>query len=306
MRVIFLGSPDFAVPSLERLAAVPEIELAGVICQPDRPAGRGLEMRPPAVKRAAERLGLVIWQPERIRAEPSLAWLRERRPDALAVVAYGQILPPAVFTLPPLGAINAHASLLPRYRGAGPIQWAIARGETVTGVTTMQIDAGMDTGAMLLRRELAIAPAETAPELAGRLAALSAELLLETLLRRARGELAAQAQNEADATLAPLLKKSDGRVDWRLSAAEIYNRWRGFQPWPGIFFDFRGRTTRVLACAPAPAEFRPREGGPGTLALAQGALWAVCGVGALRLDRVQLEGRAPLSGPEFARGARLP
>ncbi|MGH9506853.1 MAG: methionyl-tRNA formyltransferase, partial [Terriglobales bacterium] len=175
MRVVFLGTPEFAVPVLAALAAAPDMELAGVVCQPDRAAGREGALRAPAVKTAAQALGLPLSQPERIRSPAAAEWLTARQPEALAVVAYGQILPAAVFAAPRWGAINAHASLLPKYRGAAPVQWAIARGETVTGVTAMQIEAGLDTGPVLLRRETPIGPAETAPELSARLAAMAAE-----------------------------------------------------------------------------------------------------------------------------------
>ncbi|HZT73064.1 MAG TPA: methionyl-tRNA formyltransferase [Terriglobales bacterium] len=302
MRVVYLGTPEFAVPPLEALAAAPDIELLGVICQPDRQAGRGLERREPAVKTAAARLGLPLLQPERIKADEAQAWLEQRRPEALAVVAYGQILPRRVFELPRWGAINAHASLLPRYRGAAPIQWALVRGETVTGVTTMRIEAGLDSGPILMQRELAVAPDETAPELSRRLAPLAAELLLETLRALAREAVVPRPQDAAQATLAPLLTKDDGLADWSQPARELYNRWRGFQPWPGLHTSFRGQPLQLIRVRPAASD---AAAAPGTLALDGAQLAAACGSGALVLDEVRLAGRAAVAGAAFARGARL-
>ncbi len=307
MRVILLGTPLFAVPTLRALAAAPDFDLAGVICQPDRPAGRSGQLRAPAVKLAATELRLPLIQPERIRRAEALGWLAERAPEALAVIAYGQLLPAAVFNLPCWGAINAHASLLPRLRGAAPIQWAIAQGETVTGVTTMRIDAGLDTGAILLRREVSIGAEETAPQLSARLADLAAELTLATLRGLAAGTVTPQPQPSAGMTLAPLLTRANATVDWTVPSGAIYNRWRGFQPWPGIASTFRGRRLQILAChsAPPSAVAALSATVPGTLAAAGAELLVACGANWLRLETVQLEGRRPSSGPDFARGARL-
>lgn len=301
MRVVFLGTPEFAVPVLAALAAAPDMELAGVVCQPDRAAGRDGALRAPAVKTAAQALGLPLSQPERIRSPAAAEWLTARQPEALAVVAYGQILPAAVFAAPRWGAINAHASLLPKYRGAAPVQWAIARGETVTGVTAMQIEAGLDTGPVLLRRETPIGPAETAPELSVRLAAMAAEVMLAALRGVAAGTIAPEPQNHAQASLAPLLTRADATVNWAAPAEAIYNRWRGFQPWPGIASTFRGQRLQIIGCQPIAG---PRAE-PGLLAGQDGDLRCACGAGWLRLDRVQLAGRRAISGAEFARGARL-
>lgn len=301
MRVVFLGTPGFAVPTLQALAAAPDMELGGVICQPDRAAGRGGEPRAPAVKLAAQELGLIAFQPERIQSPEAIAWLTGRQPDALAVVAYGQLLPAAVFQSPRWGAINAHASLLPKYRGAAPIQWALARGETRTGVTAMRIEAGLDTGPLLMRRETAIAPDETAVALAPRLAAIAAEIMLATLRGLAAGTILPEPQNDAEASLAPLLSRADAEAPWAAAATEIYNRWRGFQPWPGLASTFRGRRLQILACAAVSGPAAT----PGQLAQRSGELHCACGRGWLRLDRVRREGRGPVSGAEFARGARL-
>ncbi len=251
MQIVFLGTPEFAVPTLDRLAAQPGWTVTAVITQPDRPAGRGGAVQAPAVRRAAERLGLAVYQPERIRDASALAWLRAQQPDVLVVVAFGQLLPPAVFELPRWGAINAHASLLPAYRGAAPIQWAIANGETRTGVTTMRINAGLDTGDILLQRAMAIAPEVTAPELAAGLSSLAAELMVETLAGLAAGSLLARPQPEG-ASLAPLLTRDAGRVNWDEPAQRIYDRWRGFQPWPGIYTMWRKKKLAILRCRPEP------------------------------------------------------
>jgi methionyl-tRNA formyltransferase len=302
VRIVFMGTPGFAVPTLRRLTSEPGWEVAAVVCQPDRPVGRGGKIQPPAVKQAALELGLAVRQPERMRGPEELAWLEAQRPEALAVVAFGQLLPAAVFDLPRWGAINAHASLLPAYRGAAPIQWAMARGETRTGVTTMRINAGLDTGDMLLQRELAIGSDETAPELSARLAELAAELMIETLDGLAAGTITPQPQ-PATGTLAPRLTRADAEVDWTRPAQEIYNRWRGFHPWPGLHTRFRGRQLSILGCRPLPGT--APAGPSGCLLERADALTVQCGQGQLALDQVQLEGRKPISGLAFARGAHL-
>ncbi|MGH9488725.1 MAG: methionyl-tRNA formyltransferase, partial [Terriglobales bacterium] len=256
-------------------------------------------LQAPAVKRAAAALGLPLHQPERLRGETELAWLASLRPDALAVVAFGQILPPPVFSLPRLGAVNAHASLLPAWRGAAPIQWALASGDTRTGVTTLCINAGLDTGDILLQRALAIAPDETAPQLSRRLAQLAAELMVETFAGLAGGALPPVPQPPG-ATLAPRLSREDARVDWRRPAQQIFNRWRAFQPWPGLHCRFRGRQLAILRCCPLPQ----LTAAPGLLMEYNSTLAVACGQGGLRLDEVRLEGRQPTSGTDFARGAR--
>lgn len=305
VRIVFMGTPEFAVPTLRSLvreAPVKGWNIVGVVCQPDRPVGRGGRVQAPPVRRAAMELGIEVFQPEKMRDPEAQDWLRGHRPDALAVVAFGQILPAEVFNLPRFGAVNAHASLLPAYRGAAPIQWAIARGERETGVTTMKIEAGLDTGAMLLRRALAIGPETTAPELSGRLALVAAELMVQTLFQLQRGGLHPVPQPEAGASLAPRLRRSDGAVDWRWNAAHIYNRWRGFQPWPGLHTHFRGQQLALLRCHAEPGG---PQGEPGTLVEIAGTPVVICGRGALWLEEVRAEGRQALSGADFARGARI-
>jgi len=301
MRLVFLGTPAFAVPSLERLATAGH-ELALVITQPDRPSGRGRALAAPPVKQAAQRLGIAVAQPERIRRPEAQQMLRDIAPEAMIVVGYGQIIPQSVIDIPRRGIINVHASLLPRYRGAAPVQWAIINGETHTGVTTMQIDAGLDTGDMLLKAETEIGPEENAVELAGRLALLGAELLVRTLGALEAGTLTRQKQDPALATYAPQLRKEDGRVDWNLPAAAIHNRVRGLQPWPGAYTRFRSHSLHIWRSRLA----EPHAGlGPGDLRRARGLI-AGCGGGtALELLEVQLEGRKRISAEAFANGQRL-
>ena len=239
MRLIFLGTPAFAVPTLEAIVRAGH-EVAAVLTQPDRPRGRGQNAAASPVKQAALGLGLTVYQPERVRRPEAVEYLRGIDSDAMVVVGYGQIIPQVAIDLAPLGIINVHASLLPKYRGAGPIQWAIVRGETRTGVTTMRIDAGLDTGDMLLKAETEIGRDENAVELGRRLAVMGAGLLVETLEGLLGGKIVAEKQDDTQATLAPLLKKEDGAIDWTQPAQAIHNRVRGLQPWPGAQTSFRG------------------------------------------------------------------
>jgi methionyl-tRNA formyltransferase len=254
------------------------------------------------VKEAAARLGLPVHQPERIRRSEAVELLRSLAPEIMVIVGYGQIVPQNVIDLAPRGIVNVHASLLPKYRGAAPIQWAVANGETRTGVTTMQIDAGLDTGDMLLRRETEIGPEENAVELGGRLARMGADLLVETLAGLERGSIIAEKQDAAKATLAPLLKKEDGLIDWTRPAREIHNRVRGFQPWPGAYTTFRGQTLHLWRAAPSDVATAGRP--PGRI-LAMKPLLVAAGEGALELREVQLQGRKRLSASDFANGQRL-
>ena len=240
---VFLGTPQFAVPTLERMVDAGH-EVAAVFTQPDRPKGRGQKDAMPPVKEAALRLGLPVHQPERVRRPEVVEQLRALAPEAMVVVGYGQIIPQAILDIPPQGIINVHASLLPKYRGAAPIQWAIARGETRTGVTTMKIDAGLDTGDMLLKWETEIGPEETAVELGERLAVAGADLLVRTLAELA-DDRAARSRMTRRRRYAPILKKEDGRIDWSMSAGEIVNRVRGFVPWPGCYGSLRGQRFHI-------------------------------------------------------------
>ncbi len=301
MRIVFLGTPEFAVPTLERAFEAGH-EIAAVVTQPDRPKGRGRQLAAPPVKETALRLGLAVHQPERIRTPEAIELLRSLKPDAMVVVGYGKIIPQAAIDIPPHGIVNVHASLLPRYRGAAPVQWAIANGETVTGVTTMRIDAGLDTGDILLQRETAIGAEETAVDLGHRLAAMGADLLVETLAGLERGEIVPRPQNSAEATLAPVLKKEDGLIDWTRPAAEIANRIRGFKPWPGCYTHLRGRAigiSRARAGASAAGE-------PGSVHPIRGRIVVTCGDStALEILEVQMEGRKAMDAAAFQNGYHL-
>jgi len=305
LRIVFCGTPEFAVPSLRRLAERPEFSVEAVITQPDRPRGRGQHVSSSPVKEAALEIGLHVYQPETIKSESAQEFLKRVAPDAVVIIAYGQIIPARLLTIPRLGWLNLHASLLPRYRGAAPIHWAIANGETITGLTTMQIDAGMDTGPTLLRREVEIGPDETAPELAARMSAIGADLIAESLLRFDRGDISPTPQDEISASYAPILKKEDGRIDWRRPAHQIYNRMRGFAPWPGAYTTFRGQTCHLWG--------RPETRGDtgehiesGEIISFAKEIFIVCGEGTcLRLEFVQVEGRKKISAREFANGARI-
>jgi methionyl-tRNA formyltransferase len=311
MRIVFCGTPSFAVPTLKHLLAQQDIEIIGVITQPDRPRGRGRDVSFSAAKEAALAAKLTVYQPEKIRAPETESLLQKLAPDGMVIIAYGQIIPAKLLPIPKLGWINLHASLLPKYRGAAPINWAIVNGETRTGVTTIRIDAGMDTGDMLLQREVEIATKETAPELAGRLSEIGAPLMLETLRGLAAGTIAPRAQNHAEASYAPMLKKEDGRIDWKRPASEIYNRMRGFAPWPGAYTTFRGETCHVWGEPTSRGEGArlPSGGGataPGTLFGERNELSVCCGdATVLFVSAVKLEGRKSVKAGDFANGARL-
>ncbi|HEY3617559.1 MAG TPA: methionyl-tRNA formyltransferase [Candidatus Sulfotelmatobacter sp.] len=298
--LVFCGTPRFAVPTLEKLVEA-GFRVHLVVTQPDRPKGRGLELVPSPVKESALRLNLPVIQPERIKVNDEFrAQLTALRPGAIIVVGYGRIVPQWMLDLPPLGNINLHASLLPKYRGAAPIQWAIASGETVTGVTTMRIDAGLDTGDILLQQELPITPADTAETLAPRLASIGADLVVETLRGLEARTLPPRPQDNTRASLAPILKKEDGRIDFSRSAADIINRIRGFQPWPGAYTKFRGKTLQILKAQPA-AHTVP----VGELHVLSNRLLVGCGHNtSLELLEIQLEGKKRSSAQDFVRGYR--
>ena len=300
MKLVFCGTPIFAVPSLERLhAAGFEIQL--VVTQPDRPQGRGMAMTAPPVKQSALKLGLPVIQPEKIKKnEEFRAQLQALRPDAIIVVGYGRIIPPWMLQLPRYGNINVHASLLPKYRGAAPIQWAIANGERETVVTIMRIDAGLDTGDMMLKAATAIGPRETAPELGRRLSQQGAELLIEGLRRIEAGTATYEKQNDEGATLAPILTKEDGRVRWERAATEIDNRLRGFTPWPGAFSSFRGQQLQIVR---AQADTEHTNLPPGSIVKDKRRLLVACGKGStLELQEVQLQGKKRVPADAFANG----
>lgn len=301
MRTVFMGTSGLAVATLEALLQQ-EHQVALVITQPDRPAGRGHKVQPTLVKSKALELGLPIEQPCRIKAPEVVERLQQLHPEIIVVAAYGQILPQSVLDLPRLGCVNVHASLLPKYRGAAPINWAIARGETVTGVTTMRIERRLDAGDVLSRRELEIGPLENALELGERLSRLGAELLIETLAGLDRGTLVGEKQDESQATYAPMLKRQDGLIDWSLTASEICNRIRGFTPWPGCHTSFRGKRLHLRR-----AQHKLKVSTvPGALSMTDGFFEVGCGDGtALVLEEIQLEGKSQMSAAAFFRGRRI-
>jgi methionyl-tRNA formyltransferase len=304
MRIVFCGTPHFAVPTFIHLLAQPDIEIAAVITQPDRPRGRGRQISPSPVKEAAIAANVPVHQPEKIRSPEAQDLLQRLAPDCIVIIAYGQIIPASLLRIPNLGWINLHASLLPKYRGAAPINWAIANGETETGITTMRIDAGMDTGDILLQEKIGFAPEETAPELAKSMAEVGPPLMIDTLRRLAEGKLIPRPQNNDEASYAPLLKKEDGRIDWNRPAQEIYNRMRGFAPWPGAYTSFRGQTCHIWA----EPFFLPTLAGsvPGTIFREDTQILIACGHATLlRLLSIKVEGRKRIPAVEFANGARL-
>jgi methionyl-tRNA formyltransferase len=315
MKLIFMGTPEFAAPSLARLLEDGHNALA-VFTQPDKPAGRGKHLQAPPVKLFALERGIPVHQPARIKNnEEAFAIFEALAPDACIVAAYGKILPERLLRIPRLGCINVHASLLPKYRGAAPINWAIANGERETGITIMQMDAGMDTGSMLAKRAIEIYDEETAPQLSARLALLGAESLSETLRAIERGEIAPELQDERKATYAPMLKREDGLVDWRMTAREIANRTRAFQPWPGTYTLFRG--ARLTFWRAREVEIKIESGEsesvkgelvePGVITSIDnsGIVVACAGSTFLRIEELQTEGKRRMIARDFVNGMRI-
>ncbi|MFZ0271440.1 MAG: methionyl-tRNA formyltransferase [Acidobacteriaceae bacterium] len=305
MKLVFCGTPSFAVPTL-KLALRAGYDVPLVITQPDRPVGRAQVMTAPPVKTAAMEAGIPLLQPEKIKNNAELrAELEAIRPDAILVVAYGRIIPPWMLELPRLGNLNLHGSLLPKYRGAAPVQWAIANGEGSTGATTMRLDEGLDTGDILLQREMALAPSMTAVDVFPLLAEMGADLMMETLRQLDAGTLTPRKQDEAKATLAPILTRDDGRMDFSRPAMTLFNRWRGFQPWPGAWTMLEGKKLAVHRMLPTEVRGgRTAEGG--TLLASEGTLFAACGDGTwLELVEVQPEGKRRMTAGEFLRGHNL-
>jgi methionyl-tRNA formyltransferase len=304
LRLFFFGTPQFAVPTLEALlAAGHRVEL--VVSQPDRPVGRERQVAATPVKQAAIAAGLAVTQPEKIRSNAEFrAQLEAIRPDAIVVVAYGRIIPPWMLALPRLGCINLHASLLPRYRGAAPIQWAVAMGDAYTGNTTMLLEEGLDTGPILLQETVEIGPQQTAADLFPILAAKGAPLVVETLEGLASGTIHPEPQNHEGATFAPLLDREDGRMDFAArTATELYNRWRGFQPWPGAFTALDGKKLIVHRMAVSQSDDAAE---PGSVRIVGGRLLAACaGNTWLEFLEVQLEGKKRMTAADFLRGNPL-
>jgi len=309
MKLVFCGTPSFAVPTLEALLAAAH-EVALVVSQPDRPVGRAQQLTAPPVKQAALAAGLAVTQPERIKNNAEFrAQLEAIAPDAIVVVAYGRIIPPWMLALPRLGCINLHGSLLPKYRGAAPIQWAVATGDAFTGNTTMLLEEGLDTGPILLQQTVEIGPDVTSVDLFETLAHTGAPLMVETLAGLAAGAIQPRPQNHEFATFAPLLDREDGRMDFAgRTARELYNRWRGFQPWPGAFTTLDGKKLIVHRTAPVETADMSNHANAraGQIHTANGRLFAACaGESWIELLEVQLEGKKRLSAAEFLRGMAL-
>ena len=298
-RAVFMGTPAFAVPSLSALAKSENVTL--VATNPDRPSGRGQALSPPPVKVEAQRLGLPVFQPEKAKHPDSVLRIAAERPDLIVVAAYGHILPKSILDIPPHGCINVHASILPKYRGAAPINWAVARGETMTGVTIMKMDVGMDTGPILLVRKMPIADEDTAQTIYEKLARLGAEALTDALLKLHEGTLAETPQDDSLATYAPMLKKEHGRIDWSRPAVEVRNLIRGMAPWPSAFTSHGGKVLKILS-----ASVRERRGEPGEILEVGGdGIVVACGDAALALGTVQPEGGRAMSSRDYARGHRV-
>lgn len=300
LRVIFMGTPQFACPTLQRLIDRGD-EIPAVVTQPDRPKGRGQKSVPPPVKELAERHGLPVLQPIKVRAPEFIESVREMNPDVVVVVAFGQILPKALLEIPRYGCINVHASLLPRYRGAAPLNWCVINGEIETGVTTMLMDVGLDTGDMLLKKATPIDPDEDTSSLHDRLSLIGADLLNETLDLLVQGKLVPEKQDEALSCYAPMLKKEDGLIDWTRDARTIRNLVRGMTPWPGAFTYLDGKLVKVYR-----TRIGEGEGAPGTvIAAGRDGIEVACGGGSLLLDELQLEGKKRLPVRDFLAGCRI-
>ena len=302
MKLIFMGSGTFAVPCFKALLDSQHDVLA-LVTQPDKPAGRGHALRMPPTKRLAIEQAIPIHQPPKVRAQECVELIREIAPDCIVVVAYGQIIPKSILDVPPHGIINVHGSLLPAYRGAAPIQWSIARGEKETGVTTMLMDEGMDTGPSLLTRKISIGPEDTGGSLGEKMAPLGAELLIETLDAWEHGKITPQPQDDSRATKAPIIKKEHARIDWNLRAEEIECRIRAFTPWPVAYAELDGATVRIHRAKVGTSSNRP----PGaTLVVDKDGIAIACGFGtSLRLVEVQAQGKKKMAADAFARGQRI-
>lgn len=305
MRVVFMGTPDFAVPSLRALAGMEEVEIVGVFTQPDRPVGRGHKLEMPPVKREALENGLNVLQFERVRKQEGLDAMRALKPDLVVTAAFGQILSKKLLDVSRMGTINVHASLLPRHRGAAPINWCLIQGERVTGVTTMLTDAGLDTGDMLLKREVEIGESETAGELTERLAQVGADLLVETVRRYAAAEIVPEKQNENEMTYEPLLTKELGKIDWKQEAQAIANLVRGVNPWPGAYTAVAGGTLKIWLARPADAQ---TDQAPGTVirASAKEGLFVACGGGtALEILEMQAPNAKRMNAKTYLSGRKI-
>lgn len=299
LKTVFMGTPDFAVPCLKVLHEITSI--AAVVTQPDRPKGRGQKLTPPPVKQYAEQAGLTVLQPEKIKTPAFTEILRDLRPDLIVVVAFGQILSPEILAIPPLGCVNVHASLLPFYRGAAPIHWSIINGETKTGVTTMFMDAGLDTGDMLLRKEQLISQEMTTGELHDLLMVLGADLLKETIAGIAAGTLSGVTQDHALSTYAPLLTKGTERIDWNMPAEKIHNLIRGLNPWPGAYTLLNGQIVKIWKAKVAQA-VAPEAAAGQVLAKTKGGFLIAAGQGSLEILEIQPAGKKKMTAQAYICG----
>jgi methionyl-tRNA formyltransferase len=301
IRTVFMGTPDFALDTLRGLIDA-GLDLIGVYTQPDRPKGRGKKLAAPPVKELAEQHNITVFQPSKMRAPEAVAELQTLAPDLIVVVAYGQILPQSVLDIPRFGCINVHASLLPKYRGAAPINKAVVDGETETGVTTMQMDVGLDTGDMLVKKVVAIGPNETAGELYDRLAIVGREVMDETIVRLLDGSLVAEKQDDALTCYASMMKKEDGLIDWSRTATEIHNQIRGLAPWPGAYTALAGVTLKLAGTVLSDGSGEPGE----VLSADDSGVMVACGEGAILIAELQLPGKKRLPAADFLRGQPLP
>ena len=302
MRIVFMGTPEFAVPSLEALLRSDD-QVVGVVSQPDRPKGRGHQLVAPPVKLVAERAGIPILQPLKIRTPEFLQALSTWQPDLIAVAAYGRILHTPILRLPPMGCVNVHGSLLPKHRGAAPVQWAVINGETETGITTMLMDEGMDTGPMLLQEKLDISRDDTAGTLAPRLAELGGRLLVDTIAQLKAGTLMPKKQDDGQATLAPLLKKEDGLIDWTMSATLLANRVRGLSPWPGAYTFFGEERWNIWKAVSNEGMTTDK---PGTIvAVNKQAIVVATGSGLLDIHEIQTANSKRMFVGQFLAGHRV-
>jgi methionyl-tRNA formyltransferase len=300
MNIIFMGTPDFAVPSLKALINS-NYNVVGVVCQPDRPSGRGRKLTSPPVRILAEANSIPVLQPEKIRTDEFFEEIKSFKPDLICVTAYGKIIPPNILELPKYGCVNVHASLLPKYRGAAPINWAIINGEKTTGITTMLMDEGMDTGDILLKKEIEIGEDDTSIELSEKLSVIGAELLIKTIEKGQNDEIEPIKQNDSEATSAPIIKKDLGRIDWSKSSEEIRNLIRGTQPWPGAFTSYNGKNFKIYK-----ASVNSQKGDPGkVLASDEGKLVIGAGKNSLEINELQIEGGKRLNISDFLRGTQI-
>jgi methionyl-tRNA formyltransferase len=300
LRIIFMGTPQFACPTLQMLIDRGE-KVVAAVTQPDRPKGRGQQMQQPPVKVLAEQHGIPVLQPQKVRVSEAIEEIRSYRPDLIVVIAFGQILPKALLDIPRLGCINVHASLLPEYRGAAPINWCIINGETATGITTMVMDVGLDTGDMLLKKKIPISPEETASSLHDRLSVLGAQAMAETLDLLREGKLSPEKQDDSLSSYAPMLKKEMGEIRWDSSASSILNLVRGMTPWPGASTKIDGKALKVHAVRTGSS-----SGAPGVvLSAGKDGIEAACGDGSIIIEDLQLEGKKRLKAAEFLSGFRI-